>query len=168
MKIKWAQEVLSCLSFPDFFKRRAPYAKMYLIDLIMKRLFLTRFKLLHAVNSLHSHFQIILSGLSAQLDCKMSAAKNIFDCTNLHESFVTTFHKKLHLEKTDKTYGFIIEVVKLVKVLREQWSNVSLLSSLDESGRIDDSIFGELNQSSIEMESAFGTCELHLKELFSV
>lgn len=98
----------------------------------------------------------------------MSAAKNIFDCTNLHESFVTTFHKKLHLDQTDKTYGFIIEVVKLVKVLREQWSNVSLLSSLDESGRIDDSIFGELNQSSIEMESAFGTCELHLKELFSV
>lgn len=169
LKIKWGQRILNCLLYPNFFKHRAPYAKMQMIDLVIKRLSLTRFAMQHSINSLHNHLMVMLQGLSHQLDVKVSKAQNLSELICYHESFVDAFHGKCFLgADSSNTFGIIIEMLKLTKVLKDEWRNVTAFAALDESGCIETISLGDLNNNTLEIEKAFGVCEYQLKVLLDI
>lgn len=141
---------------------------MTLIDLVIKRLSLTRFAMQHAINSLRNSLMVMLTGLSFQLDAKVSKSQNISDLISFHESFIAAFYEKSLLgPESVKTYKIIIEMLKLAKVLKDEWNNVTAFAMLDESGKINDTIsLKDLNNNTLQIETAFGVCENQLKVLF--
>ena len=142
---------------------------MYLIDLIIKRLSLIRFAMQHAINSLHNHLMVMLAGLSFQLDAKISKLQNISELISYHETFVAAFYEKSFLgTKSEKTYGIIIEMLKLAKVLKDEWNNVAAFASLDETGNIDSMSLEGLNNNTMQIENAFAICKHELKILFDI
>lgn len=137
-----------------------------MIDLVIKRLSLTRFAMQHSINSLHNHLMVTLQGLSRQLDAKVAAAQNLSDLISHHEFFVALFYEKCFLgSDSANTLGIIIEVLKLAKVLKDEWHNVTAYAALDETGSIESISAGDLNNNTMEIEKAFGVCEYQLKIL---
>ena len=140
-----------------------------MIDLVIKRLSLTRFAMLHSINSLHNHLMIMLQGLSIQLDAKVAKAQNISELIFYHEAFVLAFHENSFLgPESANFYGLIIESLKLAKVLKDEWNNVNAFATLDESGNADTLSLNDLNTNTIEIEKAFGACEYQFKVLLDV
>lgn len=169
LKIKWGQRILNCLRFPNFFRHRMPYAKLQMIDLVIKRLSLTRFAMQQSINSLHNHLMVMLQGLSLQLDAKVKNSQNVAELISHHESFVNVFHEKSLLGSASaQLYGIVIEMLKLAKVLKDEWNNVTAFASLDESGNVDSISLAGLNKNTIEIEKAFGVCEYQLKVLLDL
>lgn len=169
LKIKWGQQILLNLSFPNFFKHRLPYASMQMVDLVIKRLALTRFAMLHSINSLHNHLMEMLQGLSLQLDTKVAQSRTVSELISHHDSFVSTFHVSSFLGiESSKIYGLILETLKLAKVLKNEWSNVTAFANLDETGSVDTISLRDLNVNAIEIEKAFGVCEYELKSLLDI
>lgn len=168
LKIKWGQRILNCLQFPEFFKRRQPYAKLQMLDLVIKRLSITRFSMQHAINTIHNHLLVTLQALSIQLNANLSKAQKITELINCHNSFVDAFHRKaLMSESTKRTRGIIKEMLKLARVVKDEWQNISNFHALDSAGKIDDSLtLAKLNANTIEIEKAFKACvETELKNL---
>jgi Gamma tubulin complex component C-terminal len=167
LKIKWSQQLLNSLIFPDFFKHRAPYAKLNMLNLVMKRLSLTRFSMLQAINTIHNRLMVMLSGLSHQFDINIAKTKKITELISHHQSFVKKFHSKTFLDaKSCKTLGIIIEMLKLAKVVKDEWNNIENFAMLDAAGKIDDSdSLLKLNTNTMEIEKAFKACENKLKDL---
>lgn len=140
-----------------------------MIDLVIKRLSLTRFGMQHSINSLHNHLMVTLQSLSLQLDAKVRKARNISELISLHESFVGVFYDKSFLGESSKLfYGINIEMLKLAKVLKDEWRNVTAFAALDDVGSIDTISLEDLNTNTIEIEKAFGACEFQLKVLLDV
>lgn len=140
-----------------------------MIDLVIKRLSLTRFGMQHSINSLHNHLMVTLQSLSLQLDAKVGKARNISELISLHESFVGVFYDKSFLGESFKLfYGINIEMLKLAKVLKDEWKNVTAFAALDDVGSIDTISLEDLNTNTIEIEKAFGACEFQLKVLLDV
>lgn len=140
-----------------------------MIDLVIKRLSLTRFGMQHSINSLHNHLMVTLQSLSLQLDAKVGKARNISELISLHESFVGVFYDKSFLGESSKLfYGINIEMLKLAKVLKDEWRNVTAFAALDDVGSIDTISLEDLNTNTIEIEKAFGACEFQLKALLDV
>lgn len=169
LKIKWSQRVLSCLRYPDFFRHRAPYAKLQMLDLVIKRLSLTRFAMQHSINSFHNHLMVMLQGMSRDLDSRVTKAQNISELIAHHEAFVDDFFEKSFLgSNSANLFGIIIELLKLARVLKDEWNNVTAFASLDESGCVDSISLGDINSNTIEIEKAFGVCEYQLKVLLDI
>lgn len=143
---------------------------MQMMDLIIKRLSLTRFAMQYSVNSLHNHLMVMLQGLSYQLDARVANAQNISQLISFHKSFVDAFHEKAFLgPESSSLLGMIIEMLKLVKVLKDEWLNIAAFASLDRAGAIDDSLsLNDLNNNSIEIEKTFSICESEMKILLDV
>lgn len=167
LKIKWSQQLLNSLIFPDFFKHRAPYAKLNMLNLVIKRLSLTRFSMLQAINTIHNRLMVMLSGFSHQLDVNIAKTKKITELISHHQTFVENFHSKAFLdEKSIKILGIIIEMLKLAKVIKDEWNNIENFAMLDAAGKIDDSdSLLKLNTNTMEIEKAFKMCENKLKDL---
>lgn len=140
---------------------------MNMLDLVIKRLALTRFSMLQAINTIHNHLMVLLQGLSHHLDLNLMKAEKITDLISQHKNFVEIFHKNAFLdEDSKKTRGIIIEMLKLAKIVKDEWNNVETFAMLDEAGKIDDSIsLVKLNTNTIEIERAFKACENQLKDL---
>lgn len=142
---------------------------MQMIDLVIKRLALTRFAMLYSINSLHNHLMEMLQGLSLQLDSKVAQTKTVSELISHHDSFVSTFHVKSFLgSQSASIYGLILETLKLAKVLKDEWHNVAAFASLDETGSVDTFTLRDLNANTIEIEKAFGVCEYELKVLLDI
>lgn len=120
----------------------------------------------HSINSLHNHLMVTLHSLSLQLDEKVAKAKNITELISLHESFVKSFHEQSLLGvESANIFGIVIATLKLAKVLKDEWDNVSAFAALDETGNIDAISLADLNTNAIEIEKAFSVCECQLKIL---
>lgn len=167
LKIKWSQRILNYLRYPEFFKRRKPFAKLQMLDLVMKRLALTRFCMQQALNTIHNHIMVNLQGISHQFDLNVSKSKKINEIIQSHKNFVDIFHRKSFLNKQSKrTRGIIIEMLKLSKVIRDEWYSITAFHTLDCAGKIDDShSLAKFNLTTIEIEKAFMQCEIQLKNL---
>lgn len=170
LKIKYSQLILNNLRFPDFFKNRLPYASYELIDIVIKRLSITRFGILQKINYLYSHLMTMIDGLSLILDEKIKEVKSVSELISLHENFIDAVHKNsLNSPETSEFNGIIIETLKLAKVVKETWKNVEKFASLDESGNLDEidsnSLY-DLDKQAITIEKAFGVCEYQLKIMF--
>lgn len=140
-----------------------------MIDLVIKRLSLTRFAMQHSINSLHNHLMVMLHSLSLQLDSKVSKTQNITELINHHESFVISFHEQSFLgSKSENIFGIINEMLKIAKVLKDEWYNVTAFAALDEAGSVDTISLADLNTNSIEIEKAFGVCENRLKSMLDL
>ncbi|CAG9804750.1 unnamed protein product [Chironomus riparius] len=168
LKIKYAQRILNCLLFPDFYKHRPPYAKFTMLDLVIKRISITRFSMQHAITMIHNHIMISLQSLSIQFEENVAKTNKITDLITLHEKFVQNFHSKALLGNGSKRIrGIVSEVLKLAKVITNEWHNIVTFYELDSTGQtIDDSIsLTKLNINTIEIEKAFKMCEKQLKDL---
>lgn len=123
--------------------------------------------MLQAINTIHNRLMVTLQGLSHQLDSNLSKTKKITEMISHHNSFVDNFHRSALLDENSKrTRGIIIEMLKLAKVVKDEWNNVETFAMLDASGKIDDSIsLLKLNENSVEIEKAFKACEDQLKNL---
>lgn len=140
-----------------------------MIDLVIKRLSLTRFAMQHSINSLHNHLMVMLHEMSRQLDANVSNAQNLSELISHHESFVAAFYEKCFLgPDSAKIFGIIIEMLKLAKVLKDEWSNVTAFAALDEAGSIETISLGDLNNNTMQIEKAFGVCEHQLKILLDI
>ncbi|XP_070500907.1 gamma-tubulin complex component 5-like [Chironomus tepperi] len=168
LKIKWALRILNCLRFPDFYKHRLPYAKFTMLDLVIKRLSLTRFSMQQAITMIHNNIMVSLQSLSIQFEENVAKTKKITDLIILHDKFVQSFHSKALLGNGSKRIrGIVTEMLKLAKVVTNEWHNIVTFYELDSTGQtIDDSIcLTKLNVNTIEIENAFKICEKQLKDL---
>lgn len=140
-----------------------------MLDLVIKRLSLTRFAMQHSINSLHNHLMVMLQGLSFQFDTEVSRVKNIAELISHHEAFVEAFTEKAFLgPSSSNLYGIIIEMLKLARILTDEWNNVAAFAALDKSGCVDSLSLGDLNNNTLEIEKAFGVCEYQLKILLDL
>jgi Gamma tubulin complex component C-terminal len=156
--------VLNCLKFPDFFRHRTPYAKLRMIDLVIKRLSLTRFAMQHFIGSLLNRIMTMLHGVSFQLDEKVENCRNVSELILLHNAFVEAVYGHALLEpESSHSYEIIIQLLQLADVLKKEWSNVMTFATLDKEGNVDSQTLADLNTNSLEIEKAFGVCEYHLK-----
>ncbi|KAG5680203.1 hypothetical protein PVAND_009728 [Polypedilum vanderplanki] len=167
LKIKYGLRILNCLLYPEFFKRRSPFAKLTMLDLVIKRLALTRFSMQQALNTIHNQIMVVLQGLSLQLDESILKSERINEIISLHKNFVDACYRKSYLNSEAKrTKGIIIEMLKLSKVIKDEWHNIETFYALDSVGKIDDTIsLSKLNVNTIEIEKAYKACENHLKDL---
>lgn len=110
---------------------------------------------------------VMLQGLSHHLDLNISKTKKITELIAQHETFVEAFYKNSFMdENSKKTRGIIIEVLKLAKIIKDEWNNVETFATLDAAGKIEDSeSLVKLNLNTIEIEKAFKACENQLQEL---
>lgn len=138
-----------------------------MLNLVIKRLSLTRFSMLQAINTIHNRLMVMLNGLSHQLDLNIAKTKKITELISHHQSFVQNFHSKAFLDaKSSKTLGIIVEMLKLSKVIKDEWNNIEYFATLDAAGKIDDSeSLLKLNTNTMEIEKAFKACENKLKDL---
>lgn len=137
-----------------------------MIDLAIKRLSLTRFTMQHAINTIHNNLLVMLQGLSLDLDAKIAKAQNISELIEHHERFVEVFRKNSFLEpESANILGIIVEMLKLAKVLKNEWENITTFAALDEVGSIETLSLEDLNKNTIQIEEAFGVCEYQLKVL---
>jgi Gamma tubulin complex component C-terminal len=139
------------------------------MDLVIKRLSLTRFGMLHSINSLHNHLMVMLHGISLQLDAKVSKAQNISQLIACHEAFVDAFHAKSFFgPESASLNAIIIETLKLAKVLKEEWVTVTSFAALDETGSVDTFSLQDLDNNAMEIEKSFGVCEYRMKFLLDI
>lgn len=140
---------------------------MKMLDLVVKRIALTRFSMQQALNTIHNHIMVILQGISHQLENNISKCERINEIIQFHSKFVDSFYRKSFLsEESKRTRGIIIEMLKLSKVIKDEWNNIETFHALDSVGKIDDTLsLAKLNVNTIEIERAFKACESQLKNL---
>ena len=165
LKIKWGQSILNSLRFPAFFKQRKPYARLQMIDIVIKRLALTRFSMIHTINSYHNSLMTMLHGLSLQLDAKVSKAQNVSEIIRCHKAFVRAFSERSFMGEK-KIQRWLMETLKLASILRDEWKNVIKFAMLDQTDSLDTISLRDLDKNAIEIEKAFGACENELKYFF--
>lgn len=157
------------LRFPEFFKKRPPYAKLQLIDIVIKRLALARFWIQHCISSCHNHFMMSLQSLSKELDARVKKAENISEFIDCHEAFINTSYKyTLQTNENSDIYELIIQMLKLAGVLKNEWSNVITDYDLDQQGKIESShTMQEMNASANKIENSYILFHAKLKSLLN-
>lgn len=167
--MKYGLWILNELRFPDFFKKRPPFAKLQLIDIVIKRLALARFWLQYCINSCHNHFLMNLQSLSKQLDDKVKKAENISEFIDCHEAFIDTSYKyTLQTNENSNIYELIIQMLKLAGVLKNEWANVIKDQELDEQGKIENSSsLQEMNTCAMKIEDSYIQFHAKLKALLN-
>lgn len=91
LKVKWGITTLEKLQFPRSHKRRIPYAKFEMIDLIMRRLEQLRFWMMYAIQSVHFHLMThVLQSMGEQLDIKINNCVNLKEMEMVHKSYLST------------------------------------------------------------------------------
>lgn len=111
---------------------------------------------------------VMLQGLSHHL-LNVSKTKKITELIAQHDKFVETFHRNALMDESSKrTRCLIIEVLKLAKVIKDEWINVENFSTLDAAGKIEDSSsLVDFNLNTIEIEKAFKSLENQLQDLLT-
>ncbi|CAO1312743.1 unnamed protein product [Diamesa hyperborea] len=169
LKIKYGLWIMNELRFPEFFKKRPPYAKLQLIDVVIKRLALARFWIQYCINSCHNHFMMSLQSLSKELDARVKKAENISEFINCHEAFInTSYEYTLQTRENKDIFELIIQMLKLAGVLKNEWSNVITDYDLDQQGKIESShSLQEMNASANKIESSYIMFHAKLKLLLN-
>ncbi|CAO1355674.1 unnamed protein product [Diamesa serratosioi] len=169
LKMKYGLWIMNELRFPDFFKKRPPYAKLQLIDIVIKRLALARFWIQYCINSCHNHFMMNLQSLSKELDARVKKAENISEFIDCHEAFINTSYKyTLLTSENSDIYELIIQMLKLAGVLKNEWANVIKDYELDEQGKIENSSsLQEMNTSANKIENSYIQFHAKLKTLLN-
>ena len=167
--MKYGLWIMNELRFPDFFKKRPPYAKLQLIDIVIKRLALARFWLQYCISSCHNHFMMNLQSLSKELDAKVKNAENIGEFIGCHEAFINTSYKyTLQTRENSDIYELIIQMLKLAGVLKNEWANVITDYDLDQQGLIENSSsLQEMNASANQIENSYIQFHAKLKSLLN-
>lgn len=144
LKVKWGITTLEKLQFARSHKRRIPYAKFEMIDLIMRRLEQLRFWMMYAIQSVHFHLMThVLHSMGEQLNTKIDKCVNLKEMEMVHKSYLSTVCEHCFLTESVGTIKTGIEqLLSLVSILRDEWrscvkyieSNSPLAISLDDSG----------------------------------
>jgi hypothetical protein len=111
---------------------------------------------------------VSLQSLSIEFEENVAKTNKITDLIAFHDKFVQNFHSKALLGNGSKRIrGIVTEMLKLAKVVTNEWHNIITFYELDSTGKtVDDSIsLTKLNINTIEIEKAFKLCEKQLKDL---
>ncbi|XP_037809588.1 gamma-tubulin complex component 5 [Lucilia sericata] len=143
LKVKWGITTLEKLQFARSHKRRIPYAKFEMIDLIMRRLEQLRFWMMYAIQSVHFHLMThVLQSMGEQLDIKIDNCENLKEMEMVHKSYLSTVCEHCFLTESVHTIKTGVEqLLSLVSILRGEWlgcvkyieSNSPLAIDLDDS-----------------------------------
>lgn len=120
------------------------------------------------ITMIFNHVMVSLQSLSIQFEENVAKTNKITDLIALHDEFVQNFHSKALLGKgSRKIRGIVSELLKLAKVVTNEWHNIVTFYELDSTGQtVDDSIsLTKLHINTIEIEKAFKICEKQLKDL---
>lgn len=111
----------------------------------------------------------VLMNLGNQLDKKITKSKNICEMIHIHESFIETIlDHSFQMESGQETLQCIVEMLKLIYVLRDEWRNAEVIGRLDERGDIDDSdVLSELNEQANQIEKSYIKCHVKLVEILN-
>lgn len=113
LKVKWGITTLEKLQFARSHKRRVPYARFEMIDLIMRRLEQLRFWMMYAIQSVHFHLMThVLQAMGEQLDEKIEGCENLKEMEMVHKSYLSTVCE----------HCFLVESVNTIKLGVEQAS----------------------------------------------
>lgn len=121
-----------------------------------------------AITMIHNNIMAVLQGLGNQFEETVSKTNKITDLIAYHSVFVDNFHSKALLgDNSRRIRGIVIEMLKLAKVVTNEWHNVNTFYELYSAGKtIDDSIsLTQLNVNTIEIDKSFKVCEKQLKDL---
>lgn len=112
LKVKWGITTLEMLRFPRSHKRRLPYAKFEMIDLIMRRLEQLRFWMMYAIQSVHFHLMThVLQSMGEQLDKKIDNCVNLKEMEMVHKSYLSTVCEHCFLTDSVSTIKTGVEQV---------------------------------------------------------
>lgn len=143
LKVKWGITTLEKLQFARSHKRRIPYAKFEMIDLIMRRLEQLRFWMMYAIQSVHFHLMThVLQSMGEQLNIKIDNCVNLKEMEMVHKSYLSTVCEHCFLTESVHTIKTGVEqLLSLVSILKGEWlscvkyieSNNPLAIDLDDS-----------------------------------
>ncbi|XP_065364468.1 gamma-tubulin complex component 5 [Calliphora vicina] len=143
LKVKWGITTLEKLQFARSHKRRIPYAKFEMIDLIMRRLEQLRFWMMYAIQSIHFHLMThVLQSMGEQLNIKIDNCVNLKEMEMVHKSYLSTVCEHCFLTDSVLTIKTGVEqLLSLVSILRGEWlscvkyieSNSPLAIDLDDT-----------------------------------
>ncbi|KAM7346720.1 gamma-tubulin complex component 5 [Cochliomyia hominivorax] len=143
LKVKWGITTLEKLQFARSHKRRIPYAKFEMIDLIMRRLEQLRFWMMYAIQSVHFHLMThVLQSMGEQLNIKIENCVNLKEMEMVHKSYLSTVCEHCFLTESVHTIKTGVEqLLSLVSILKGEWlscvkyieCNNPLAIDLDES-----------------------------------
>lgn len=126
LKVNWGLWSLENLRFPDFYKKRLPYAQLNMLDLKIRRLTILKFWMIFAVQSIHTHLMtLILQNCGKKLDDAMNHAKSFKEMLGIHENYIATiFDYSFQHSDNYNILTAILQLLNLVNVLRELWMNM--------------------------------------------
>uniref|UniRef100_A0A1I8MJY9 Gamma-tubulin complex component n=1 Tax=Musca domestica TaxID=7370 RepID=A0A1I8MJY9_MUSDO len=177
LKVKWGITTLEKLQFARSHKRRIPYARFEMIDLIMRRLEQLRFWMIYAIQSVHFHLMThVLQSMGEQLDEKIEKCENFQEMEMVHKSYLSTVCEHCFLTDNVNTIKVGVEqLLSLVSILRAEWmacvkfieSNSPLAISLDDSSSEDADTDFVTNSQIDAMEYTYICCHQYLANILN-
>ncbi|XP_061386084.1 gamma-tubulin complex component 5 [Musca vetustissima] len=177
LKVKWGITTLEKLQFARSHKRRIPYARFEMIDLIMRRLEQLRFWMIYAIQSVHFHLMThVLQSMGEQLDEKIEKCENFQEMEMVHKSYLSTVCEHCFLTDNVNTIKVGVEqLLSLVSILRAEWlacvkfieSNNPLAISLDDSASEDTDTDFVSNSQIDAMEYTYICCHQYLANILN-
>ncbi|KAL5276802.1 TUBGCP5 family protein [Megaselia abdita] len=128
LKVKWGIWTLENMDFPLYQKRRRPYSRLEMPELIMRRLEQLRFWVIYALQSIHYHLMTyVLQDMGEKVDKAIENCENLIDMKKVHNSYVTIISDHCFIRNEYMKNG-IEQILNLVVVLKEEWKcSVKLL-----------------------------------------
>lgn len=170
LKVKWGIWTLENMSFPLSQKRRRPYSKLEMPELIMRRLEQLRFWVIYALQCIHYHLMTyVLQDMGEKVDKGIENCENLIDMKKVHNSYVNIISNHCFIRNEFMKNG-VEQILNLVVVLKEEWnSSVKLLDGpayLDVTDSSDGSI-AETNYMNIldhvdNIEKTYVVCHEHI------
>lgn len=177
LKIKWGLWILENLRFPQSTKKRLPYKKLTLTELIFKRLALVRQWILYTIQCIHNHLMTyILSIMGQRLDYKINLATNLTELLHVHQSYIETIYDHCFQKTSDANIrAGVEELLSLITALRDEWYNVCYIEDeldgemyRDEFGDIECVIDDSRAESNIdEIEETYINCHCAMAKILS-
>lgn len=174
LKIKWGLWILENLRFPQSSKKRLPYAKQTITELIFKRLALVRQWILYSIQSIHNHLMTyILSIMGQRLDRKINSATNLTELLHGHQSYIEKIFDHCFQTGTDANLrASIEELLSLITALRDEWYNVCYIKDELDGEMYNDTCDGNLNNSRAEsniddIEETYINCQCTMAKILS-
>ena len=177
LKVKWGITTLEKLQFARSDKRRMPYAKFEMIDLIMRRLEQLRFWMLYSIQSVHFHLMThVLQSMGEQLDIKINNCENLKEMEAVHKSYLSTVCE--HCFLTDNVSSLktgVEQLLSLVSILRSEWlscvqcieSNSPLAIDLDSSSEESTDLNFVTNSQIDAMEYTYICCHQYFANILN-
>lgn len=123
LNVKWCIWTLENLRFPDSYKKRPPYAKLSIQNLVMRRLAVVKIWMLYAIQSIDNYLmeQVILP-LGTQMDERIEQSTSLDEIIQIHTDFVQRVNIFCFQSK-DQSYlkVGISQLFILVNAVKNEW-----------------------------------------------